>query len=144
MHINHKSSILIFSIAAFLPLSLIAQEPETLREKAARNATPKSKIFESSEESNKYTYGKNINIAEDDLGNGDPVLIKVLIPYDESSAIATIQNNASKAPYRVGDHLPPHYKITSIRSNVVSLKCTNTDNKDKCKSRLYFSGLSSK
>ena len=76
-------------------------------------------------------------------GAKKPILLKVVVPWDKEKKVATIYFKGGTAPYRVGDFVPPYYKLKSISANLVVLDCVaeKEEDKEKCVSELSFSGI---
>lgn len=74
------------------------------------------------------------------LQTEDPVLVKVLIP-ESGDPIASIFYRGGITPYKLGNVIPPNYKITNIEPTSITLACTSSK-RSECKlNRLNMSGV---
>lgn len=139
MHINNK----VLLILIFLCTPLLAQE-ESIWEKAKRNAAPD--IIDLGKNKTKHTNDQAFPMqvfSTEEVVYPEPILLKIIVPWGEDRPVASIHYKGGEAPYRVGDFVPPFYRVMGITPNMVSLKCLaeKKEEKERCITELSFSGV---
>lgn len=142
MRINNKFILVLLTVT----MPLFAGE-ESIWDKAKRNAAPDNAYptVRSSKHTNDPSFPVQVYRASDSSEevSFEPILLKIIVPWGKDRPVATIHYKGGEAPYRVGDFVPPFYRIKGITPNMVSLRCLAEEDEDKerCISELSFSGV---
>lgn len=140
MRINNRLVIILIFICS----PLLAEE-ESIWEKAKRNAAPD--VISSEKPKTKHTNDQSFPMqvfsSSEDAIFPEPILLKIIVPWGEDRPVASIHYKGGEAPYRVGDFVPPFYRVMGITPNMVSLKCLaeKKEDKERCITELSFSGV---
>lgn len=136
MRTSHKLLSFVLCLVAFFASPIFA-EPESIWEKAKRNAAPETlhKTVQQTNDSSTAPF-----ILEK---THNPILLKIIVPWGDDRPVATIYYRGGQAPYKEGDFVPPFYKLVGITPNMVSLECIakKKEDKDTCITELSFSGV---
>jgi hypothetical protein len=133
---NHNKS-RYFAFLLVLLSSISLAEPESIWEKAKRNAAPETIHLTKKQTNDASTAPFVIEKTH------YPILLKIVVPWGADMPVATIYYRGGRAPYREGDFVPPFYRLTGITPNLVSLQCLaiKKEDKDNCITELSFSGV---